>query len=717
MERMVRDGALPLGTREKSTGFIETPQVPERLVAGPQPELPHHNLELVLAARGPSGQSVRTSFFYESPLPFWAEESLQALDCLVIGDDRLLEEPAAMAAVRRWLFAGGRVWVLLDQVDPLLLAGLLGDGFSCQVIDEVDLTQVKIDGGPAGVTVDEPLTEHEEPVKLVRLVPADMEVVYTVEGWPAALRKSCGEGQLLITTLAPPGWLMPKTDPSGAALTSSAPAGAVEARPSLRNLGVDFFGEPHPPLLTTEALEPLVREYIGYRIPASWTVVGLLGLFNLILVAAGIALWPTGRLDRMVYVIPVAALLVGGVLLVVGRSHRQGIPPTAARLQMVQVIPGTDDQRVWGMAGLFSPSTVPAKIGGTQGGWAELTTVAQTGAPRRLVWTDDRTWHWENLRQPGGLQLAAYESSATVSGSTGLPRLQAEASFGPAGLTGKLAAPSDQPVEDALVATSFGRLGVQLGDRGEFLASGERVMGTRQFLAVDLLSDEQNRRQRFLAELLAGQRVDYPEQPQFLFWTTPQEHGIRLGSQMRQIGASLVAVPLVLTRPEPGSEILVPSPFVAYRAVPGPDGTAATGLYDNRRRQWLERSRPSWTWLEFKVPPLLLPFEPTRARMVVEVTGPVKRLEIAAFRDGQAVPLATRRNPVGTIMAELTDREHLALAADGTVRLRITGGGEVSSEIVDQPSAAGRTSYWHIDSLRMELRGRVLEPASGSSVQ
>jgi hypothetical protein len=200
-----------------------------------------------------------------------------------------------------------------------------------------------------------------------------------------------------------------------------------------------------------------------------------------------------------------------------------------------------------------------------------------------------------------------------------------------------------------------------------------------------------------------------------LFWTSQWEHGIGFGSDLRQIGATLVSVPLVLTRPVPESEILVPSTLVPFRATAGPDGTAATGLYDNRQHQWLERSRPSWAWLKFQVPRLLLPFEPTSARLVAEVTGPVNQLEIAAFHEGQVVPLQTWRNPAGTLTASLTDPQYLKLAADGTLMLRVTGGGVISTDIVDQPSTAGRASYWQIESLRLELRGRVLAQDGAST--
>ncbi len=705
--RMVRDGALSLGTGVKATGFIDTKDLSAESEAAANAVY-----DLLLAARSQSALSLRTSFFYESPLPFYGEESLEALDCLVIADSRILDEGGALAALRRWLFGGGRVWVLLDQVDPLVVEALLGDEFACYVVDRVGLTQVQIDAGPAGVKVESDVAQYEQPVELVRVVAADIDVMYTVQGWPAAMLKRYGDGQLLVTTLAPAGWL--RTQQRERTLPFGAPASLATAPPpqatpvastALRNLAADFFVDPRPPLLPPAALQPIAREYIGYRIPSAGLVVGLLAAFNVLLVGVGIGLVRLGRLDWIGYVIPGAALLVSAVLIQVGRSHREDIPATVAQVQLVQALPGTDDQRASGVASLYSPSTLPAQIAGTHGGWAEMSLPEGAAPTRRLIWTDHQQWRWENLRQPAGLQIAAYQSSTTA-----VPRTEATATFSPAGLTGKLLTGGERSPEDVMLVTREGRISIRLSEDGAFTASADGVMSHGQFLSAALLTDEQNRRQRVLAELLAGnRRFDFPDRPHLFFWTQAWDTGIDFGSQLRSIGSTLVAVPLTLVRPAAGAEVVIPAPLIAYRAVGGPDGTAATGLFDNRQRQWIERSRPSFAWLEFKIPPLLLPFAPVSAVLVIEVTGPVKQLEIAAYHDGKLVPLETWQQPVGTLAVRLTDPQHLQLAEGGTLLLRVAGGGPIVEDIIDQPpSAGGQSSFWRIESLRLDLRGRVL---------
>jgi hypothetical protein len=79
--------------------------------------------------------------------------------------------------------------------------------------------------------------------------------MYTVQGWPAALLKRCGDGQLLVTALSPSGWLRhppprDRTLPRGMTAPANAPPDGSRAPViALRNLAVDFFNEPPAPLL------------------------------------------------------------------------------------------------------------------------------------------------------------------------------------------------------------------------------------------------------------------------------------------------------------------------------------------------------------------------------------------------------------------------------------------------------------------------------------
>ena len=135
----------------------------------------------------------------------------------------------------------------------------------------------------------------------------------------------------------------------------------------------------------------------------------------------------------------------------------------------------------------------------------------------------------------------------------------------------------------------------------------------------------------------------------------------------------------------------------------GPDGVAASGLYDYRRREWQNRAIPSSAWLRFEVPGVLLPFEPTRGKVTVQVTGPVGKLEIAASRGKETVPLKTWTDPVGTLSMEITDPALLQVT-NGGLLLKVSGGDPARPGLT---KSGGKANYWRIESLRLDLSGKT----------
>jgi hypothetical protein len=115
-----------------------------------------------------------------------------------------------------------------------------------------------------------------------------------------------------------------------------------------------------------------------------------------------------------------------------------------------------------------------------------------------------------------------------------------------------------------------------------------------------------------------------------------------------------------------------------------------------------------------------LPVDLTRARIVIHVVGPMGRLEVSAFRsrdsggDGAAnaprevVSLKTFDDPVGTLQAiELTDRELLALDADGGFMLGLTAGELEGSAMAPRRDLSRESQSWRIEQLSLELSGVV----------
>lgn len=676
------------------------------------------------------------------------EECLQTLDQMVIADNRVLNDGAGLAAIRRWLFGGGHLWVMLDRVDPRVLERLLGDEFFCQVVDRVGLTTVRLESKAPNGNVSRETRDHEQPVEFVRVLASEVDVACTVDGWPAAFWKNCGEGRLLVTTLAPNGWMRAKTaedsanrprfrpdatqrSPAssrtgfyteqpgsgspGQAGSSTAPDNQVTPWQApfiplgaMQELGSDFFRPRPEPRLTKETMEKIVEEYVGYSIPARWQVVGLLLGFSGALAAIGFWIWRRGRLELLGVISPILALGVSGLLVWLGWQQRSSIPSAVASVQFVRALPGTDDVRVEGVAGFFSSETGVATVGSKSGGWLLPDMRGNDGTTRRMVWSDLDEWQWENLPESVGLTTGTLQQSTTSA-----ERLEARAMFGPEGLAGRLHAPAAHAPTDAMLATRDGRIGVELRDDGTFVARSNAVFTAEQFLAADLLSDEQHRRQRVLTQLLDGPvRRDYPAEPQLLFWSKPWNLGFQFALNRQALGSALVAVPLKLERPPTGTDVLLAAPLLPYRETLGPDDIATIGLWDYRKREWQPKSVPTMTWLKFQIPGVLLPVLVQRGRLVIRVEGPVVRLEVAGLRSNRTeiVPIKTWTDPVGTLSLDLTDRELLSLTADGGLMLRVAAGDPSRAE----PTSAtadldGKVSYWHIESLALELHVKTTE--------
>jgi hypothetical protein len=205
-------------------------------------------------------------------------------------------------------------------------------------------------------------------------------------------------------------------------------------------------------------------------------------------------------------------------------------------------------------------------------------------------------------------------------------------------------------------------------------------------------------------------RLDYPDVPQLLFWTDPWDLGFRFGEARRELGSALVSVPIQFERPPTGTEMLIPSPLLPYHATFGPDDEAPSGLFDNRHRAWLEKCWPTFTWLRFQIPKVLLPVQIQSGRMVLRVTGPVGKLEIAGARQKQTVPLKTWIDPVGTLTWEFTQNELTELLADGGLLLRVAGGDPDRPELTNGDLKHGdKTNFWQIESLTLDLRAKTVD--------
>lgn len=697
------DQAFRISDDSPTTAVIGKPVVEESIwTVAPNP------FDVLLTARYERGMIRNLTILGDEQAPA-GEEVLDALDQLVIFDDRLLNDLAGITAIRRWVTGGGRLWIMADQVRPELLTALLGDEASFSVVDTVELTHVNVvPATPTGVAPFE--GELEKPVSMVRVLAEGLTPAYLCDDWPAALWKPFGAGRILVTTLGPEGWMRPRqeNDPppdNGTSFkTSYFPGQPLSA------LSVEFFVKQPAPALPVAAAEQNVQSLIGYRIPSRGLVVGSLLAFTGMIVGGGVWLSRRGQLERLGLAIPLFSLVIAGVLLGAGIQTRSEIPSDLAAVQLVQPVPGSEDVRISGAAGIFTKDDGQAsERRGNSGGWGMPDMAGLEGTTRRLVWNDLDQWTWEKLSLKPGLRTMPFQSASHLDRP-----VRASASFANGALAGQLQLPDGLDAGDAILATSSGRIGLTLSRDGRWSVAQEQL-GPGQFLAATVLSDEQQRRNHLMSQILAPSAEQLPPPvPTIYAWTQPWSQGL-VQSDSAPIGSAVVAVPVQWLPTPPGTTFTIPQAFLTYREIRGPDGSRPSGFFDARSRQFVEKSGPNSGWVAFDLPPELLPLQTRQVDVTFRVTGPMGRLELSAFQDGQLKSLRVWQNPVGTLQHTVEDGNLMPIDSSGRMFFRVDAG----TEVIETPLEAGDklsnpTTYWQFVDISAQITAEVPDDDRGT---
>ncbi len=665
-------------------------------------------IDIVVACRVTQRLNNKVTILADDFLPT-DENSLRYLDHLVVADNRLTDDYAALAAVRRWLHGGGRLWVMLDQVNPELLERLLGDDFHGHVADHVSLTSVRIDRGPTFKNPDgeagETLT-FDEPVEMAQLVVSGMKVWNTVDGWPAALSMSCGEGSLFITTVGPRAWITPTPSETTEDPDPLMKSAFIPHTP-MKDLSTQLLAKRESPLLINADVESLAREYISYKIPSRTLIAGAMGGFLVMLLMLGSLLWWQQRMEHFGWSGSLLATLAFFVFLGIGQSSRQGIPPTEASFQLAQAISGTDDVRTQGSVAVYRSEPTQIPIQTRHGGVLETDLKGMEGVTLRMITTDLLTFQLEGLPQRSGLQLFSESTSRSNS-----QRYEARTTLNANGLSGRFSGNSSTGA-DAMLATRFGRIGVEMLADGTWSGGVEDIFAADQYLAASFLGTEQERR-RHVLEMLFGKKnwKNLLQRPQLLVWLKESPPGFSFGDGLTRQGQTLLILPVEITRPPAGTQMQIPAPLISFGTRMPPDGTVPSGCWDDNLGKWQERAGPCTTWLNFQIPPTLLPAKVIKAHLAIKVSGAIDRIEVLSVKNNAVVSLQKIMNPVGIVQMEIADASVLDLSEEGELVIGIGVGdpnrAATSSDIAN--SKVGTTSdYWKIESLGLNVLAKATE--------
>ena len=713
--QLMSDSLLSLDPARLHTGTIFGRALPGEPDATSR--LDDEAYETVVAVRMLHDGERTTVTFSDHFLPPYPE-AYDALDQLVICNDRLEADSGAMAAIRNWIARGGRAWIMLDMVGMKAVQNLLGNATPCEIVDRIELTEFTIETpGSAALSAD-PLDKWraEEPVEFVRVLIDAGDVYSSIDGWPAAFSIPFGDGHVLITTLAARGWRYqydefaeptePNLQTSGATNALLYLAGEFNQLATMRSSLSDEF-------------RPMLAEQLGYRIPPRSVAALILGMNCAVIVIAGVSFARRRQLERIAWVVPIATTLSAIILVMIGSANTSSIPATSSILRLANISSETNEIHAETLAAYYSPETVELPLQVDLAGVIVPDMQDLIGVAKRAIWDDDGNARWEQVDVASG---SVRFIRARESQSLEFP-LRARAVFGPSGLEGRITGVGQigTPADAIIAAPPAPHSDATISTTGAFQAGPDDILSETEFLSGAMLSDEQQRRQTIYRKLLAPRQGNaYPQRPTLFVWGESRSLGIVTPEFFRESGATLYAVPLDIGRTLPKQPFLVPPTFIRVSSASARRGASA--VYNPRTGRWMEDSTlPTRSFFQFVLPREVVPCKVQAVEITLKIHAPSRTVELLGSKGDQQVIVATRASPSGVLTFTIDDPELLEVDQAGGLRFGVTVSPTEAQAAAlatrDQPRDADDAderndsfehSTWQIDYLRLQATGETL---------
>ena len=686
---LTRHGMLGVTSARVTTGIMQDPL----------DEAPRH---AITAARTARNLTTSVPGLEDESLPP-LETVVNGLDQLVISNDALLRDGAALTAVRQWLHGGGRAWIMLDKVSPTLVHQLLGNRFSWEAVDHVLLdTAELLPAQPQPGERDSLARTFDEPLDFLRIVVPNGDVSYSIGGWPAATWCSVGRGEVLFTTLEARGWYrewapddhQPKDVLKRSSFTATEP---------LKRLAERFLQPRETPIKVRNAFDRIVSEELGHAILPFRLAALILGGFCATLVVLTLILVRFGRIAILGVLSPVLALLAAGILATAGAVSHQATPQSMAIGQHIEVDASFSTLRASGVVSLYNQQAWEAPTGCDTSGLFMPRTGEATGSTVRMVWTDLNHWRWENLTLPSGVQTGLFSCSISVdTPATASATLNQEGivlDFDP----GSLGAVSDV----LLLAPDRRAMQTHRQADGTLLACFSDLLLPGQYATGTLISGTTRRRQTALRNLLTSDGLWPSNDLVLLGWAEPVDLPFVLNDPEHRAGSALVTVPVRLSRPAAGTRVAIPSSLVQYRTTAGDRGTISPA-YSNQDRKWVDQLvTATRAKLRIDLPSVLLPVEVDHLTVTLNIVAPQREVKILGkntnSNDQKDVILWRTESPVGTTRIAIEPDTPWQVVEPGDLTLTLSVG-----EHPHQEGGANAKAGWQIDDLSLDVTGTIL---------
>lgn len=646
--------------------------------------------ELLVGSQVEAGQK-RFSVGFEAegvPLDF---AEWNGVDLLIISDDHVLQDAASTHSIRRFLEAGGRVWMMLDRAPCSQVRQLLNNDQSLEQIDEVQVYRVVMDLPAKGMNYKEEdrTVVSDSPLLLKRVVQSGGEVTHSANSWPASITYRIGFGELIVTTLDCSAWMESRQKPYSADPQRNSLYRPIQwASPHVADTIFSDLGA-KPQLEESEYALDLLGSPI---VPKSWVTLALI-VFCILL--AGLSAWRStaGDLSRMGYLTPAVALLLSLGLLGSKAFVSSGTDPGTAKLQVVEISQDGNSAEVTEIAANNLPGGGKLALSYENDGYAQPVDSMGTGIHRSAT-NDFQEWTLTNDAWPSGLWR--YKDFYHLD----LDQQIAEIELTEFGCEISLPDGSAQSMEDAVLIYAAGHPMLCDASDERLFSDGETRIGDQKWLASTLLSDEQKRRSEVYRAVLEADSDGIAPDKVLYGWTElwggPQWSG-GLGSK----GHALVRMPVRVLRPAVGEQVLVPYGLIALRQNQSQLGTS--GAFDDQTGRWRsEQSSAMDRRLQFVLPKAIVPFNASKIQLTLDLKAPQREVIISVEGVSGEVELARLDSPSIPWNYTITSPEILNSCKDGVLDIRV----QVSDR---QGGNSSSVVHWQIDYFDATAEGSLDE--------
>jgi hypothetical protein len=643
--------------------------------------------ELAIASRVDAELSKSCISFESIPFPLnpidW-----KGIDNLILAEPECLRDAATMSVLRDYLNDGGRIWVMLDTMDTESLTGLLSSHQQLSYLDTLELSSFMVETPQQSLSREDRTVELSEPIRLKRVMQQGGSVPYSIDGWPACIIYPIGHGELMVTTLESSGWIEPRKNQ-----WSEDPffRSDFELRRFAKGIVDKIHLKRSIPMAHLKDVNYAV-ESIGNPIISRSLVASILLLFCAGLILFGLWRLLAGELKWAGIVAPGLAVVASMPLLVAAWMQKRDIPTMVSVLQLVQ-FGNPSGGMIRESAAVYNADSQSMHFQSDTAGYIVPDPAIDSGI--KTISTEDfQRWQMSNVAWPAGVWK--YTSATSTSNTA----MVARGDFTSEGLSIVIPPGLPSELKDPVLCYSLGAptLAKGLDDQrmvidGNYPAEGER------WTLNTLVDTEQRRKSEIYKKLFeSGDRTQAPSRRLF-GWTEAFTSSGVWNPSIQQRGIALVSMPLSLSTPKSGSEVLVPYTMIDVRIA---DLSSSSPVYMEGIGRWVNQSsNKSESNLEFVLPGQVVPLETSMIAIDFDVQAPRRSVRLSCIQaeGGFPIEIATLNEPSIPFHQTIEDPRIVKEFQDGTFVLRI----EISDDREPDSSIP-----WRIKHLRLSVRGKTL---------